>query len=81
MQVRISTPEQTVFTGEADSLVIEGEKGQLEILPMHASLVTFVRPGPAKVRQAGSTKSFDLGEGVLRIHNDEVVILASRIAS
>jgi len=81
MHVRISTPEQTVFTGEADSLVVEGEKGQLEILPQHTSLVTFVRPGAAKVRQAGATKSFELGEGVLRIHNDQVVILASKIVA
>jgi len=81
MQIRISTPDQTIFTGEADSLVVEAEKGQLEILPMHASLVTVVRPGPVRVRQGGATKSFQLGEGVLRIHDDHVVILASRITN
>ncbi len=78
MQLRISTPEQTVYAGEADSLVLEGDKGQLEILPQHASLVTFVRPGVARVRSAAGTKDFNLGEGVLRIQDDKIVILVSR---
>lgn len=78
MRLRISTPERIVYTGEADSLVVEGDRGQLEILPQHASLVTFVRPGLARVRKAGRTEEFSLGEGVMRIQSDEITILASR---
>lgn len=80
MKVRISTPEQVVYAGEADSLVIEGDRGQLEILPQHARLVTFVRAGLARVRKGTQVQEFNLNEGVMRIQNDEISILSSRLA-
>lgn len=81
MKVKISTPEQTVYSGEADSVVVEAEKGQLCILPQHARLVTFLRRGPLKLVSSAGEKKFSVAEGVMRIEDDHITILTSSVVA
>ena len=58
MELTISTPERVAFSGAADSVVVNADKGQLTILPQHANLITFVEEGPLKVKASGGETEF-----------------------
>jgi len=81
MQAQIATPEKTIFAGPADSISVIGEKGQLQILPRHAGLVTFLYPGPVVIESLqGGSRTFNLSVGgVLRVDGDTVMVLAKRV--
>lgn len=54
-----------------------GELGELGILPRHAPLLTRLRPGAVRVRDAdGSEHSFFVGGGILEVLPHLVTVLA-----
>lgn len=80
MHVQISTPEEMIFSGPCDDLVIEAEKGQLNILPRHTSLVSFVHPGDLIIRNTkDGDKRFYLDEGLLKVEGDRIVVLSPAV--
>ena len=48
MEVQIITPDKTIFSGSADSVVVPGSDGQIGILDNHAPLVSSIQKGHAK---------------------------------
>ncbi len=51
MEVQIITPDKTIFSGNADLVVVPGSDGQIGILDNHAPLVSSIRKGQVKVRK------------------------------
>jgi F-type H+-transporting ATPase subunit epsilon len=78
MQITLATPEKQIFSGEAVSLSVKAEKGELQILDRHADLITLVHPGKVKI-QGETVKGFEVSEGVLKIEQGAVSVLCSRI--
>lgn len=79
MRVQVATPERIVFDGQADDIVLEAEKGQLNILDRHTNLISFVRKGPLVLKSSGQTRRFLLGEGVLKIEGERLNILSPQV--
>ncbi|MBI3616356.1 MAG: ATP synthase F1 subunit epsilon [Candidatus Omnitrophica bacterium] len=81
-QLEILTPERTVFTGSAASLVAPGALGYLGILANHAPLMTTLTPGKIICRDSGGqSKIFQsTGAGFLEVHHNQVTLLADGIA-
>ena len=50
MQIFLATPEKQVFSGEAKDVLVNAEKGQINILENHANLITLVKPGEVRIR-------------------------------
>jgi len=51
MTVEVVTPEQSLFSGPAQAVVLRSSDGDLTILPGHTPLVTDLAPGPVRVDQ------------------------------
>ena len=82
MLVTLATPEKLIFSSEAESVVLNAERGQLKILPRHANLISLVHPGSVIVEQTDKGVSegrFNVGRGVLKVQNDEIAILCDEV--
>lgn len=40
LKVEIVSPERILFSGQAESVVVPGQKGQFEVLPHHAPIIS-----------------------------------------
>jgi F-type H+-transporting ATPase subunit epsilon len=78
VEVFVATPEKKIFAGEASDLLVNAEKGQLNILERHANLITLIKPGALKIRGAVE-KSFHVSDGVLKVEDNRVSILCNEV--
>lgn len=74
----IVTPERIVYTNEVEMVVAPTIDGEVGILPLHAPLVTVLRPGELRVRYNGNkdVEWFAVSGGYLHVFQDKVIILA-----
>jgi F-type H+-transporting ATPase subunit epsilon len=78
LHVYIVSAEQSIFSGEANMVVVPGESGELGILPGHAPLLTRVKPGTVKVKLDGQANEeiIYVSGGILEIQPGNVTILS-----
>ena len=76
MKVEIITPETTLFEGEAEEVQLPGSDGSLGILNNHAPLITTLKKGKLRVKNAGKEESFDVNGGTVEVNTNKVTILA-----
>lgn len=74
----IVTPERIVYTNEVEMVVAPTIDGEIGILPLHAPLVTVLRPGELRVRYNDNkdVEWFAISGGYLQVHMDKVIVLA-----
>jgi len=76
LKVRVVSPEETVFEGEASALVAPAWDGHVGILPRHAPMLTLVGSGVLNIeRPGGGSDAFHVAGGVLKVENDQVTVL------
>lgn len=75
LNLKIVTPEQIVYEGEADQVNVSTTKGELGILPHHAALMAKLLPGELRIRKSGKTSFFAIGEGFLQIEDNALTIM------
>ena len=51
------SPEQLLFSGEVESVVVPGMEGQFTVLKDHAPVMTTLKPGVVEVEESASKKS------------------------
>jgi F-type H+-transporting ATPase subunit epsilon len=77
IQVDIVSAEQEIYSGAAEMVIAPGEGGELGILPEHMPLLTRVKPGTVRVRQAnGEEEVIYVSGGMMEVQPDRVTILA-----
>lgn len=76
IHVVITSQERSVFTGEADIVVVPGTLGEMGILPNHSPLLSTLKYGLIKVRFKGDEKVFTVAGGIVEVQPDQVTILA-----
>jgi F-type H+-transporting ATPase subunit epsilon len=74
----IVTPERIVYTNEVEMVIAPTLDGEIGILPLHAPLVTVLRPGELRVRfnDNKDVEWFAVSGGYLQVHEDKVIVLA-----
>jgi len=77
-QVDIVSAEQAIFSGEAEMVIAPGELGELGILPEHEPLLTRIKPGTVRIRQAGGAAEevIYVSGGMMEVQPDRVTVLA-----
>jgi len=77
IHVDVVSAEESIFSGEAEFVVLPGEAGELGIYPRHTPLITRIRPGVVRIRRAGAEEDqvFVAG-GILEVQPDVVTVLA-----
>ncbi len=76
LKVRVVSPDQTVFEGEASAVVAPAWDGQIGVLPGHAPLLSLIGSGVLNVdRPGGGTDSFPVAGGVMKVEGNTVTLL------
>ena len=75
LRLEIVTPDATVYSGDVESVILQGVEGQLTLLPQHTSLITQLVPGEMVVRRAGRDEFLAVGEGLVEVTGKLVAIV------
>lgn len=75
LRLEIVTTEAKTYSEDVDMVTIPGSEGELGILPMHAPLMTQLKPGELKIKQGGQETSLAVGGGFAEVTGDRVSIL------
>ena len=74
----ISTPDGSIFDGDAAMLIIRGAEGELAVMAGHIPFITAVKPCECKiVLPDDSEKKATIGGGILTVQNDKTTLLCS----
>jgi len=76
LSVHVVTPEEEVWTGDADMVVATAADGQLGVLPGHAPLLALLGQGPLEIQSGGTRVRAAVDGGFLHVANDRVDVLA-----
>jgi F-type H+-transporting ATPase subunit epsilon len=79
MQVDILTPDRTIFSGEAISVVAPGTSGSFEVLNQHAALISTLGKGELKLRTSEKVETYKVEGGVVEVLANKVVVLVESI--
>lgn len=78
-KLELISPQQIMFEGEANSVMLPGAEGDMTILPGHARLVTLVNPGMIEAVDAdGNVLRVFVSRAFAEISENAVTILAER---
>ena len=76
MHLEIITAERQVYSDAVDMVIAPGLDGQLGILPMHAPLMTMLKPGELTVRKDGENIYVAVSGGFMEVLGNKVSVLA-----
>ncbi|MBS3973883.1 MAG: ATP synthase F1 subunit epsilon [Actinobacteria bacterium] len=75
----IVTPERIVYAGEVRMVIVPTIDGEIGILPLHAPLVSALKPGEIRLRYPNDdVEWFAVSGGYIQVYNDKVIILADQ---
>jgi len=78
IRVDVVSVTESIFSGEAEFVVLPGVMGELGIYPKHAPLITQIKPGQVRIKVAGQEEEqivFVQG-GFLEVQPDVVTVLS-----
>ena len=78
IRVEVVSAEESIFSGDAEFVVLPGEVGELGVYPNHTPLVTRIKAGPVRSKIPGHNKDelIFVAGGILEIQPDLVTVLA-----
>ncbi|HKU70075.1 MAG TPA: F0F1 ATP synthase subunit epsilon [Burkholderiales bacterium] len=78
LHIDVVSAEESIYSGEAEFVVLPGESGELGIYPRHVPLITRIRPGAVRIKPAGGGEEeliFVQG-GILEVQPKVITVLA-----
>ena len=78
IHVDVVSAEESIFSGEAEFVVLPGEAGELGIYPRHTPLITRIKPGSVRIKVAGQEEEelIFVNGGILEVQPQLVTVLA-----
>ncbi len=76
IMVRVSSADERLWEGCAQSVSSENQSGRFDILPGHANFITMIEQNPITVRTAEGEKTFEYPNAVVYVSNGSVEIFA-----
>ena len=78
IHVDVVSAEESIFSGEAEFVVLPGEAGELGIYPRHTPLITRIKPGTVEITPAGGGEKqlIFVAGGILEVQPTVVTVLA-----
>ena len=77
LNLRVLAPDQSVYDGDADEVILPSSTGQLGILTGHVSMLTALDPGVVRLRQGGAWQSIAVSGGFAEVDANEVTVLVN----
>ncbi len=81
-KLSIVSPIGEIFEDTVDSIAVIGTEGAFEIYSKHEPLISTLKAGRARVRQADRVTAYDITSGILEVdpeHN--VTLLADQVTA
>jgi F-type H+-transporting ATPase subunit epsilon len=75
MFVEILTPDNTLFSGEAELVTLPGSTGSFQVKHNHAALISSLQPGTIEVKSSSSNNSFNISGGLVEVISNKVTVL------
>jgi len=77
IHVDVVSAEASIFSGEAEFVVLPGEVGELGIYPRHTPLITRIKPGTVRIQKPGGEEELVfVAGGILEVQPKVVTVLA-----
>ena len=75
LHLEIVTPSAVVYSGPVHLVTLPAAGGQIGVFPNHVPLLTRMVPGELMVRRDGADQFLAVGEGLVEVTGDRVVIV------
>ena len=78
IHVDVVSNEASIYSGEAEFVVLPGEAGELGIYPRHTPLITRIKPGAVRIVPAGggAEELIFVAGGILEVQPKVITVLA-----
>ena len=78
IHVDVVSAEKSIYSGEAEFVVLPGEAGELGIYPRHTPLITRIKAGSVRIRPAGGgdEELVFVAGGTLEVQPQLITVLA-----
>lgn len=78
IRVEVVSAEESIFSGDAEFVVLPGEVGELGVYPNHTPLITRIKAGAVRIRVPGENRDelIFVAGGILEIQPNLVTVLA-----
>ena len=79
-KLEIISPEKVIFSGDTRMVTLPSYEGDMSILKLHISIITFLRPGIIKVeKNEENFEEFFVEDGTIEYFNDSLVVLSASV--
>jgi F-type H+-transporting ATPase subunit epsilon len=78
LHIDVVSAEESIYSGEAEFVVLPGEAGELGVYPRHTPLITRIRAGAVRIKPAGGGEEdlIFVAGGLLEVQPTVVTVLA-----
>lgn len=77
LKLKIVTPEKTVYQNEVFQISVPTTEGEVTILPHHIPLISVLKAGEMRFKDASGDRSMAVSGGFLEVRGkEEIVVLA-----
>jgi len=78
IHIDVVSAEESIYSGEAEFVVLPGEAGELGIYPRHTPLITRIKPGAVRIKPAngGEEQLIFVAGGILEVQPKLITVLA-----
>ena len=77
LTLRVLAPDQSVFDGTAEEVILPSTTGQVGILPGHVTMLAALDTGVMRLRSAGAWSTIALMGGFAEVEANEVTVLVN----
>jgi F-type H+-transporting ATPase subunit epsilon len=74
LKLKVLDSEKVIFTGEVVSLSSVNEKGDFDVLEMHANFITLIEKRLIMRTQSSEEKVLELERGIMKVNKDVVTV-------
>ena len=78
IHVDVVSAEASIYSGEAEFVVLPGEAGELGIYPRHTPLITRIKPGTVRIKPSGGGEEelIFVAGGIMEVQPNVITVLA-----
>jgi F-type H+-transporting ATPase subunit epsilon len=77
LTLRVLAPDQSVFDGTAEEVILPSTTGQVGILPGHVTMLAALETGVMRLKEGNEWKAIALMGGFAEVEADEVTVLVN----
>ena len=74
MRIKIITPSEALFEGEAESVTLPGTMGSFMVLNNHAPIISSLESGKVVVRTQDGSRDYPLNSGFVEVRDNIIIV-------